>query len=128
VPLRSGKRFIFDKAHSLGVRTIIVDGPDSWAKSLVRAQASAARGACAALTTSHARAAHRACSPAPPRDDPTARAHRAHARLHARVARARAPRRRALPRPHTHTLFSARLCALFLRRAIAECVRCLQRR
>jgi len=36
LPPRSGKRFIFDKAHSLGVRIIVVDGPDSWARSLVR--------------------------------------------------------------------------------------------
>jgi hypothetical protein len=33
----SGKRFIFDKAHQLGVRIVVVDGPDSWAKALVRA-------------------------------------------------------------------------------------------
>lgn len=32
---RSGKKFIFDKAKELGVRVIVVDGPDSWAKSLV---------------------------------------------------------------------------------------------
>jgi hypothetical protein len=31
----SGKRFIFEKAHELGVRVIVVDGPDSWARSLV---------------------------------------------------------------------------------------------
>jgi hypothetical protein len=50
--VRSGKRFIFDKAHSLGVRTIIVDGPDSWAKNLVRACArrSAARRGTAPTT------------------------------------------------------------------------------
>lgn len=32
----SGKKFIFDKAKELGVRVVVVDGPDSWAKSLVR--------------------------------------------------------------------------------------------
>lgn len=31
----SGKKFIFDKAASLGVRIVVVDGPDSWAKSMV---------------------------------------------------------------------------------------------
>lgn len=31
----SGKRFIFEKAHALGVRTVVVDGPDSWAKDMV---------------------------------------------------------------------------------------------
>jgi carnosine synthase len=31
----SGKRFIFEKAKELGVRSVIVDGPDSWSKSLV---------------------------------------------------------------------------------------------
>ena len=28
----SGKRFIFEKAKELGVRSVIVDGPDSWSK------------------------------------------------------------------------------------------------
>ena len=32
----SGKKFIFDKAKELGVRIVVVDGPDSWAKSMVR--------------------------------------------------------------------------------------------
>ena len=27
-------RFIYEKAHELGVRSIILDGPDSWAQSL----------------------------------------------------------------------------------------------
>lgn len=27
----SGKRFIFEKAKELGVRTIVLDGPDRWA-------------------------------------------------------------------------------------------------
>lgn len=30
----SGKRFIFEKAKELGVRAVIVDGPDSWSKAL----------------------------------------------------------------------------------------------
>jgi carnosine synthase len=30
----SGKRFIFEKAKELGVKTIILDGPDSWAQLL----------------------------------------------------------------------------------------------
>jgi hypothetical protein len=30
----SGKRFIFEKAHELGVRAIVLDGPDSWAQIL----------------------------------------------------------------------------------------------
>lgn len=28
----SGKRFIFEKAKELGVRSVIIDGPDSWSK------------------------------------------------------------------------------------------------
>lgn len=28
------RRFIYEKAHELGVRSIILDGPDSWAQSL----------------------------------------------------------------------------------------------
>ena len=31
----SGKKFIFEKAKELGVRSIVLDGPDSWAQSLV---------------------------------------------------------------------------------------------
>ena len=31
----SGKKFIFEKAKDLGVRSIVLDGPDSWAQSLV---------------------------------------------------------------------------------------------
>ena len=31
----SGKRFVFEKAKELGVRSVVVDGPDSWSKSLV---------------------------------------------------------------------------------------------
>ncbi|KAK9918865.1 hypothetical protein WJX75_007641 [Coccomyxa subellipsoidea] len=31
----SGKRFIYERAHELGVRVVIIDGPDSWAKCLV---------------------------------------------------------------------------------------------
>lgn len=30
----SGKRFIFEKAHELGVHAIVLDGPDSWAQLL----------------------------------------------------------------------------------------------
>jgi len=30
-----GKRFVYEKAHSLGVRSILVDAPDSWSKKLV---------------------------------------------------------------------------------------------
>jgi hypothetical protein len=30
----SGKRFIFEKAKELGVRTVIIDGPDSWSQQL----------------------------------------------------------------------------------------------
>lgn len=28
------RRFIYEKAHELGVKSIILDGPDSWAQSL----------------------------------------------------------------------------------------------
>jgi len=31
----SGKRFIFERARELGVRSVILDGPDSWAQALV---------------------------------------------------------------------------------------------
>jgi biotin carboxylase len=31
----SGKRFVFEKAKELGVRSIVIDGPDSWSKSMV---------------------------------------------------------------------------------------------
>lgn len=31
-----GKRFIYEKAHKLGIRSIILDNPDSWARSLVK--------------------------------------------------------------------------------------------
>ena len=31
----SGKKFIFEKAKELGVRSIVLDGPDSWAQALV---------------------------------------------------------------------------------------------
>ena len=31
----SGKRFVFERAKELGVRSIVIDGPDSWSKSLV---------------------------------------------------------------------------------------------
>ena len=31
----SGKRFIYEKAKKLGVRTVIIDGPDSWSQTLV---------------------------------------------------------------------------------------------
>lgn len=30
----SGKRFIFEKAKQLGVRSVVIDGPDSWCKLL----------------------------------------------------------------------------------------------
>eukprot|EP00891_Asterochloris_glomerata_P006828 jgi/Astpho2/6828/Aster-06504 len=30
----SGKRFIFEKAKELGVRSVIIDGPDSWSQTL----------------------------------------------------------------------------------------------
>jgi hypothetical protein len=30
----TGKRFIFEKAHQLGIKTIILDAPDSWARLL----------------------------------------------------------------------------------------------
>lgn len=30
-----GRRFIYEKAHELGVRSVILDGPDSWAQSLL---------------------------------------------------------------------------------------------
>eukprot|EP00955_Chlamydomonas_euryale_P111967 366101-Chlamydomonas_euryale.AAC.7 len=30
----SGKRFIFEKAKELGVRTVVLDGPDSWCRLL----------------------------------------------------------------------------------------------
>lgn len=30
----SGKRFIFEKAKELGIRSIIIDGPDSWSREL----------------------------------------------------------------------------------------------
>ncbi|KAG2452311.1 hypothetical protein HYH02_003335 [Chlamydomonas schloesseri] len=32
----SGKRFIFEKAKELGVRSVVLDGPDSWAQLLVK--------------------------------------------------------------------------------------------
>jgi carnosine synthase len=28
----SSKRFIFEKAKELGVRSVVIDGPDSWSK------------------------------------------------------------------------------------------------
>jgi len=28
----SGKRFIFEKAHELGVKSVVLDAPDSWAQ------------------------------------------------------------------------------------------------
>ncbi len=31
----SGKRFIYERAKELGVRLVIIDGPDSWAQTLV---------------------------------------------------------------------------------------------
>jgi len=31
-PLLAGKRFIYEKAKELGVRAVIVDGPDSWSQ------------------------------------------------------------------------------------------------
>ncbi|CAL5224156.1 g6793 [Coccomyxa viridis] len=31
----SGKRFVYERAHELGIRLVIIDGPDSWAKELV---------------------------------------------------------------------------------------------
>jgi carnosine synthase len=31
----SGKRFIYEKARSLGVQVTIIDSPDSWANALV---------------------------------------------------------------------------------------------
>jgi biotin carboxylase len=31
-----GKRFVFDKAHELGVRAIVIDNPNTWVKSLVK--------------------------------------------------------------------------------------------
>lgn len=33
-PPHSGKRFIFEKAAELGVKAIVLDGPDSWAQLL----------------------------------------------------------------------------------------------
>jgi hypothetical protein len=30
----SGKRFVFEKAKSLGVKSIVLDGPDSWCRQL----------------------------------------------------------------------------------------------
>lgn len=30
----SGKRFVFDKAHQLGVKCVVLDGPDSWARQM----------------------------------------------------------------------------------------------
>lgn len=33
----SGKRFVFEKAKALGVRSIVLDGPDSWCKQLAEA-------------------------------------------------------------------------------------------
>lgn len=30
----SGKRFIFERAKELGVRSVVVDGPDSWSKAM----------------------------------------------------------------------------------------------
>lgn len=32
----SGKRFIFEKAKELGVRTVVIDGPDSWSQMMVK--------------------------------------------------------------------------------------------
>ncbi|KDD77179.1 ATP-grasp domain-containing protein [Helicosporidium sp. ATCC 50920] len=32
----SGKRFIFEKAKELGVRSVLIEGPDSWARELER--------------------------------------------------------------------------------------------
>lgn len=32
----SGKRFIFERCKELGVRSIIIDGPDSWSQQLVQ--------------------------------------------------------------------------------------------
>ena len=31
----SGKRFVFERAKELGVRTVVIDGPDSWSKQMV---------------------------------------------------------------------------------------------
>ena len=31
----SGKRFIFERCKQLGVRSVVVDGPDSWSEQLV---------------------------------------------------------------------------------------------
>lgn len=28
----AGKKFIFEKAKELGVRTVVIDGPDSWSQ------------------------------------------------------------------------------------------------
>lgn len=30
-----GKRFIYERAHALGVRSVLIDSPDSWSRSLV---------------------------------------------------------------------------------------------
>lgn len=32
----SGKRFIFERAKELGVRSVVVDGPDSWSKTMLK--------------------------------------------------------------------------------------------
>ena len=31
----SGKRFVFERAKELGVRSVVIDGPDSWSKQMV---------------------------------------------------------------------------------------------
>lgn len=31
----SGKRFIFERSKQLGLRSVVIDGPDSWSASLV---------------------------------------------------------------------------------------------
>lgn len=40
--LAAGKRFIFEKAKELGVRSVVIDGPESW--SQVRPQGGGPRG------------------------------------------------------------------------------------
>lgn len=34
----SGKKFIYEKAHELGVRSVVIDGPDSWAQSMLESK------------------------------------------------------------------------------------------
>jgi hypothetical protein len=43
----AGKRFIFEKAKELGVRTVIIDGPESWSQVGSAAQRSTAQRSAA---------------------------------------------------------------------------------